>query len=148
MATRRQPPDSLSFLGRAGGFREIPRGSTPIDTQINIRDAGYLNDLKYIGDHLYCCGGQRQVHRLDATGWSRVDAGAFVPLGAGDHISFEGIDGFSETDIYAVGWPGDIWHFDGRLWTQLSSPTDYPLFCVLCSKSGDVYIGGSNGALI
>jgi hypothetical protein len=144
---RGQQPASMCFLGRKGVFREIPLGGTSIDTQIDIRGAGYLNDLKYIGAHLYCCGGQRQVHRLDAAGWSRADAGAFVPLGTGRHVSFEAIDGFSETDIYAVGWPRDIWHFDGTAWTQLDSPTGYPLFCVLCSKSGDVYVGGSNGVL-
>jgi hypothetical protein len=112
-----------------------------------VKNAGYLEDLKLIGKRLYACGGQRQVHRLDASGWKRIDKGAFVPLGDGDHCSFHGIDGFSETDIYAVGWPHDIWHFNGRTWRQLESPTEYPLFAVHCSESGAVYVAGSNGVL-
>jgi hypothetical protein len=141
------PRGPLCLLGRQGLYQETESGSPPSQAQISTEGAGYLLYLKYVGKHLYACGGQRQVHRQVGQKWQRRDQGVFVPISDEAYCSFEAIDGFSEQDIYAVGWPSDIWHFDGTDWRQLDCPTNYPLSSVLCSRTGDVYIGGSNGLL-
>lgn len=139
---------SFCLLGREGLYRETVTGHSPVDTHIDISKAGYLMDLRYIGKHLYACGVQNQVHCQTSKKWKKVDQGAFSPFkDIEDSTSFESIDGFSEKDIYAVTDGGEIWHWDGRHWKSVESPTTYPLYCVLCSSSGDVFLGGSNGLL-
>ena len=142
----KNPRGTICLLGRKGFYRETISGSPPADAQLDTED-GYLMDLRYIGEHLYACGVQNQVHRQVGKRWQRMDLGTFAPLGDEVDRSFESIDGFAEDDIYAVGMSGAIWHWDGKRWAQLDSPTNYPLFCVLCSSTGDVYLGGSKGLI-
>jgi hypothetical protein len=138
---------TIGLLGRAGLYREISTGKPAVDTRIDIRRAGFLMDLRYIGTHLYACGFQNQVHVQEGNRWTRSDDGAFAPVGDQVDRSFDCIDGFAEDDIYAAGQGGSIWHWDGVRWSQLESPTNYPFFCLLCSGDGNVYVGGSNGQL-
>jgi len=63
-------------------------------------------------------------------------------------VGFEAIDGFSEHDMYAVGWDGEIWHFGGGLWRRLASPVNSVLVDVCCAGSGVVYCCGRNGLLV
>lgn len=136
---------TLCMLGRRGHYREIASGTPPVDVRIDTKRSGYLLDLRFIGSHLYACGTQNQVHRQVGQQWVSVDQGTFSPLADQVDRAFESIDGTSENDIYAVGKAGAIWHWDGKQWSQLDSPTNFPLFCVLCSSNGNVYVGGSNG---
>ncbi len=145
--TRANARGTLCLLGRAGLYREIVSGREPTDSRIDITDAGYLMDLRFIGSHLYACGGQNQVHRQEKAQWRKTDQGIFKPIGDTLDRSLEAIDGFSEEDIYAVGSGGSIWHWDGKRWTGLDSPTNYPFYCVKCASGGDVYVGGSAGLL-
>ncbi len=58
---------------------------------------------------------------------------------------FSDFDMFSETDIYAAGGKGDVWHFDGKVWRQISLPTNAWLQTVCCGGDGMVYISGYEG---
>lgn len=58
---------------------------------------------------------------------------------------FEDFDGWSESDTYAVGGYGDVWHFDGKGRRQIPFPTDKPLKSVCCGGDGQVYISGYEG---
>ena len=153
-ATKKPPPPggkprpTVCIMGRRGLYREVVSGTPPVDTRVSIRDAGYLMDLRYIGTHLYACGGQNQVHKQIGKQWRRMDQGIFKPIGEEVDRSLESIDGFSDDDIYAVGSRGSIFHWDGGGWTQVDSPTNYPLNCVLCASDGKVYAGGSGGILL
>ncbi|WP_348945531.1 hypothetical protein ABHF33_02765 [Chitinibacter sp. FCG-7] len=62
-------------------------------------------------------------------------------------MMFEDIDGFSKTDIYAVGGKGDAWHFDGERWQQLPFPSNMQLEAVCCAGDGQVYIGAEQGTV-
>ncbi|QDQ27522.1 hypothetical protein FNU76_14795 [Chitinimonas arctica] len=55
--------------------------------------------------------------------------------------------GYSENDIYAIGGAGDVWHFDGKKWSQCSFPSNERLYNVCCGDDGKVYIGGNMGSL-
>lgn len=139
---------TLCQMGRMGNYRETISGKPPVETEVDIVDAGYLMDLRYIGRHLYACGIQNIIYRQVDRRWQRMDHGIFSPIGDEVDRTLESIDGFADDDIYAVGDGGAIWHWNGNCWTRLDSPTNMPLYCVLCSSSGDVYIGGSGGVLL
>lgn len=138
---------NLCFLGRRGFFREHPRGKQPIDTPLKSR-IGYFYALKEIGQQLYAAGTQNQLFRHDGQAWVDADQGLYSPLQEQVSATLNGIDGFNADDLYAVGMGGAIWHWDGRIWTQLDSPTNVTLNSVRCSASGDVFIGGAGGILL
>ncbi|HCR9749813.1 TPA: hypothetical protein OPR08_002017 [Citrobacter koseri] len=64
-----------------------------------------------------------------------------------DNQMFMDIDGFSENDMYAVGGPGRVWHYDGQTWSQVAFPTNMHLYAVCCGTDGEVYIGAQSGAV-
>jgi hypothetical protein len=60
---------------------------------------------------------------------------------------FSDLDAFSESDMYAVGGNGDVWHYDGKKWTQMGFPSNVELGTVTCAGDGQVYISGEGGSL-
>jgi hypothetical protein len=65
-----------------------------------------------------------------------------------ERVGFEAIDGYSDTEIYAVGWNGEIWEFDGTDWIGRDSPTNVILAAVCCAPNDVVYTAGLQGVLI
>ena len=59
-----------------------------------------------------------------------------------------GIDGTSDSDIYVVGTDGHIFHWDGKAWRGVKSPTKAHLERVRCVDRGEVYICGYEGAFL
>ncbi len=116
---------------------------------------GILRDLRAIGQHVYAVGMNRQCYRrhcgpdpLSDAVWRRHDTG-IINSGPPDPIvGFNSIDGFSDDDIYAVGWQGEIWHHDGRSWRQTHSGTNLKLERVVCGAGGVVYAVGQTGVII
>ncbi len=92
----------------------------------------------------YACGMTRQVYRRDVHGWARADAGARL----NDVVGFKAIAGVSESELYAVGFGGEIWSFDGAVWTQEDSPTSVKLECAVIGPDGDVYAAGGRGVVV
>jgi hypothetical protein len=116
---------------------------------------GVLRDLRLIGRHVYAAGTHRQVYRREASDdpaaigfWRRMDAGVVLPRPSDELRGFNSIDGFSEEDIYAVGWRGEIWHYDGSRWHAIESPTNLKLERVVCGGDGNVYAAGQVGVLL
>ncbi|MCI5130117.1 MAG: hypothetical protein D3904_01040 [Candidatus Electrothrix sp. EH2] len=105
-----------------------------------------MEDVAVIDGYAYACGMDRQLFK-------RVAKGKWMPMHAptptqDEVLGFMGMDGFSETEIYAAGWEGEIWHYNGEKWFQIDSPTSLDLHAVCCAGDGVVYLCGSNGTFI
>jgi len=147
-----KPQVSIVIVGAVGNVWEASNGMS--ESVIDKSDEGpasrgILRDVRCIGDHAYACGMKRQVYRREANGkWTRFDKGTLSPLESGEITGFNSIDGFSEDDIYAVGWGGEIWHCIKGKWQQEKSPTKLKLERVVCAADGYVYAVGQCGIII
>lgn len=125
----------------------IKKPSADIREEKKISDSTRpLCDLKFIGSHLHVVGMGRQVYkRIDSNKWFRVDEGTFV---APDQIDlsnytakgFNAIDGIVEDNMYAVGYAGEIWNYNGKIWVQLNSPVKQILNAVKVIDTGEFFI--------
>jgi hypothetical protein len=107
---------------------------------------GYLHQIRAIDDELFICGYRRQVYHRKGSRWELISADILDSRVKGPWNGFESIDGFSKDDLYAVGDEGEIWHFNGKTWTQCDSPTNQHLADVRCL--GDkVWICGDGGII-
>lgn len=104
--------------------------------------------IRGIGQSVHAGGVARQGYRMVASGaWESTTPGSMHKFD--DPTAFAGIDGFSETEVYAAGWEGEIWSFDGTDWTQQHSPTNLilndicvgPDRCVAVGLMGQVIVG-------
>ncbi len=114
---------------------------------------GTAHRIRKIGSHLYTAANSRVVHRRDAQGnWTFISHGAYGndldTFGGAIDGGFKDIDGFSETDIYAAGGKGHVWHYDGNTWKRIDIPTNADIYCLICASDGYVYIGGSRHLML
>lgn len=105
---------------------------------------GRLLRIRAINKTILICGMTGQLLARQRGSWRRIDGGL---LGTGG-LDFEDIDGNSLTDLYAVGVEGIIYHFDGKRWRDLKSPTNQSLSNVRCVSEDEVYICGNSGILM
>lgn len=126
-----------------GGAREVEskipggRGLGPL--------RGGARRVKQIDGWLYVAGGFRSLcRRVGRNDWAEV--GPLPPKGKGE-VGFNDFDAFSESDIYAAGGQGDVWHYDGKAWSQVAFPSNMWIESVCCGQDGFVYIGAQSGSV-
>jgi photosystem II stability/assembly factor-like uncharacterized protein len=109
-----------------------------------------LHEVRAIGASFYVVGMRRQVFRRNITGgaWQKIDEGVFVPDSSRTIAGFLSVDGFGESEIYAVGYSGEIWLYDGKKWRQIDSPTNARLESVRCIDDREVLICGESGLIL
>ncbi|WP_067065004.1 hypothetical protein [Roseateles chitosanitabidus] len=115
-------------------------------------DAGHwpgIQRLRSLGNQTYAVALARRLYKRTGVGrWDLVEG---IPMSSDEgelrSAGFRDLDGFSETDLYAVGGHGDVWHFDGREWRQMGFPTNEQLATVTCAGDGNVYITSEGGTL-
>jgi hypothetical protein len=111
-----------------------------------LPDAGKYDEvlrIRNIAGEIYICGMTGQVYHRGPGGWKHIDRGL---LGK-DGVDLEDIGGSGPDDLYAVGSPGVVYHFDGRRWKKLDFPSNRPVGGVKCVSKEEVYICGDNGNL-
>jgi hypothetical protein len=77
-----------------------------------------------------------------------MDSGIFATLDGRVDRAINAIDGFGPDDIYAVGFGGQILHWNGGVWQRLDAPTNIDLTAVLCTSTGEVVIGAGAGMVL
>lgn len=147
------PLEQGVIMGEGGQVMCNGSGDFHIE-QIGIADNspehyGPMRGIRLIGDQVYAVGMNRQAYRRDKKGaWTNIDNDIKTPPESDDVTGFEAVDGFNEKEIYAVGWDGEIWQFNGRKWSQKDSPTNFVLVDVCCAGDGNVYACGRLGTLL
>ncbi len=100
-------------------------------------------------DHaIYAAGmGRVVLRRISCDNWVELGP-SDDDVGEDEIVGFEDIDGFAANDFYAVGWQGEVWWCDGKVWKQLDAPVSGKLNAVTCGNDGLVYAVGDNGIMI
>jgi len=141
--------DRLLVLGVDGQVLRVGGGEYEQEIPIGTL-RGPLREIRAVpGGGVFAVGIARQVlQRLGPGRWSRIDE----PIRPeGDEVmstNFESVDGFDSSEIYTVGWEGEIWWYDGRDWHSIDSPTNLALYKVRCGGDGVVYACGQAGTLL
>jgi len=108
-----------------------------------------FREVRTIDGMAYACAMDRKVYRREgARNWTPLHADMPARPAPDFVFGFESIHGFGHDDLYAVGWHGEIWHFDGQAWEQEASPTNLLLTRVYCAPDGNVYACGLGGTLL
>ena len=144
LCVAKKPEEKLIAVGESGHvFTYV--GGTATDEVIEPSPVA-LTAVGVIEGFPYACGMNRQVYkRLDENKWVAMHA----PSPEHNTITgFQGIAGFSENEIYAVGWKGEIWNWNGSEWINCTSPSDVILTGICCADDGKVYICGQRGQII
>ncbi|MDP5240089.1 hypothetical protein Q9Q94_11140 [Uliginosibacterium sp. 31-16] len=141
-------PDRFFAIVGATGSAYTTNGEEPNEAKIKegsdyASEIGLLRGIRNIGGSLYACGMHGQIWKLGAgNNWS------FMTKSLPRKNGFESLDGFNENEIYAAGWEGEIWQFDGQRWIQHDSGTNVILVDIICAGDGQVYAVGRGGMLV
>lgn len=145
IAVARLPAPKLVVVGEDGDVNVYLGGGKSAAEKISP-DPVLIRHARTIEGYVYVCGMKRQVsRRADERRW--VDMSAPFP-DPSERVGFEAIDGYSSKEVYAVGWGGEIWQFDGAKWTDRLGPTSVILGAVCCAPDGVVYAAGQQGVMI
>ena len=148
------PEPTVLFMGRNGA---VIRASKTIDFVPEAVDGsdegpqtiGDLREVRAIGHSAYVCGMGRTVYRsTSGDKWARIDQGVRETGDMESDAGFNTLHGFSEQEIYAGGWNGELWLYDGNSWSALASPTHLALMRIVCAPDGKVYAGAQAGTLV
>lgn len=103
-----------------------------------------------IEGRIVVAGMLRQVYMREPGGrWIRMDDGMLADAATiEDAVGILAIEGRSLADIFAVGYGGEIWHFDGSAWQDQTSPTNVVLSDLAYAEDGRVYVVGQLGTLL
>lgn len=144
IAVAKNPAEKMVLVGEDGEICTYVGGV--FGDEKKLPKVSMIRSAKSIDGYVYACGMKRQVHkRTGENQW--IDISAPFP-GKKEKVGFESIDGFSEGEVYAVGWNGEIWHYDGSQWLNYDSLTNLILTAVCCASDDMVYIVGQQGVFI
>ena len=144
------PKEQCVSLGDDGHVNVIGSGEE-LDEQIAEPSDrhGDLREVRAIDGVPYVVGMDRQCFRRPKPGvWERFDQG--LTIGGPDLPGLESIHGFSASEIYAVGWNGELWERSARtkkLWKLIGQPTNLAFLRVLCAGDGVAYAAGQGGII-
>ena len=134
-------------IGPNGDYWEVEPSSAQESVGKITDFHGNLRTLSVIDETIFACGMGRVVLQREGKGkWKPI--GPKPTQDDADVIGFEDIDGYSRTEIYAVGWGGEIWWFDNGIWRRVDSPTSVNLTALCCAADESVYIVGHDGIML
>lgn len=141
------------FVGDNGECTTIDSNGVDHDeyvttSQRSPRNTGHVRAATRLGDEVIAVGMQRQVYRRDASGvWADMMQG-LPGSGAEGVAGFECVLAVSTSEIYAAGWRGELWRFDGRSWRLIENPTNKIVTGMCLDPSGSILACGQGGLLL
>ena len=141
LAVAKKPSERLVFIGEDGEVCTYVGGKT---TKEAIKPAPkMIRHARTVDGHVFACGMARQVYkRVGERKWENISAPKPEP---GEEVGFEAIDGYSEKELYAAGWNGEIWEMKDGKWIKHQSQGKAILTAVCCAGDGFVYAAGQGG---
>jgi hypothetical protein len=119
--------------------------STTTEERITPAPAA-LRGVTTIDGKALAFGMRRQAYlRTDEGVWSAMHG---PELSGGEAAGFEAACGPHTSEIYAVGWRGQIWQYDGSKWIPRDSPTNVILTGCTLHDDDSIYICGQDGTII
>jgi hypothetical protein len=145
-----KPPGGLRVvvaLGSGGQYHELePANASEHVGRFVVRAPTRV--VEAVGDQVFAAGmGRSVLVRRDRGVWDEFGPGTTADE-QGRVIGFEGLDGRSGDDLYAVGWAGEIWRWHEARWRRVDSPTNQNLNAVVCTAEGTVYAVGDGGVMV
>jgi hypothetical protein len=144
------PEERWIFMMDDGFVYVVGKGDDNPEAPVTNKKNTYFTNLKTISRmHAYAIGTCQKVFRRDSPNqWTKLDNG-FSKSVSQESIGFLDIDGFHQHEIYACGRSGNLWIFDGVIWSKIDLPTNVDLRKICCSPNGLVYVmAGYNSFLI
>lgn len=143
VAVAKLPEERLVFVGESGEVCVYSGGKAERE-EIKPRPR-LIRRAREIGGIVYACGMLRQVFmRKDKDNWNDISA---KKPAREEKVGFEDICGFGEKEIYAVGWGGEVWEFDGKSWKGRGCLTNMILASATCAED-EVYVVGQQGVIL
>jgi len=134
------PEERWVFMMDDGQVFVAGGGDSGQETISADKGAFFRNVRAVNNGYAYAVGPSRRVFRREAKNkWTKLDQGLPAEAHGGD-LGFEDIDGFSDSEVYACGGHGDLWTFDGTMWSQIDLPTNAALERICCGGDGLVYV--------
>jgi hypothetical protein len=147
-----EPEERWVFVADDGEVYVVGGGADDFEQRVSQQRNAYFSNVRGVAaGRAIAVGPRRKVFvRRGPGSWERLDAGLF-PQGEQTDLEtagFSDVDGFSDGDLYACGGRGDLWHFNGAVWTRADIPTNADLRRICCASDGQVYvIAGSRQVL-
>lgn len=119
---------------------------------------GVVRDVIDVAGKVYVIQGSRGIcKRTGVNGWESLctDLPVSNRWEERDEQGFNCAAGTGPDNLYAGGDNGDLWHFDGRTWTEQKLPIDlgrglhggFNITAMCCVEAGSVYVACRNGDL-
>lgn len=139
-----KPSERWVFVADDGQVYVVGHGDNDWEQPVSSEANMFFSNVKAVRrGHAIAVGPKRHVYmRTSKNNWTHLDGGLY-PQGASTDLEYAGfsdIDGFSEKDMYACGGHGDLWHYNGHMWSQVDIPTNTVLENICCTEGGLVYI--------
>ncbi len=135
-------------IGPHGQFwQAIPGANTEFIGKIS-KDSFLSRRLRVVDGTVFAVGMARKMFRRERDGsWTPVGPKAALPEGKA--AGFNDLAGLSQKEVYAVGWHGEIWRWNGaNTWRQIDSPLSSHLSAACCKPDGTVIAVGYDGAMV
>ena len=139
-----KPDERMVAIGEDGQVLTYVGGAVSEET---IKEAPVaLRGVGVVDGFAWACGMKRQTYQRVGEGdWRSLHA---PPPSEGENAGFEDIAGYSSNEMYAVGWNGEVWEWNGNSWVHRATPTNAILTSVCCGHDGNVYVCGQRGTLL
>lgn len=147
MGTLGDPPDRFVLLGEEGNVCLLGGGRQ--DEERVDREVGLpLTGFGTVAEQVYAIGMGRQVYLREQPDRWIARHGNMLSTQPPDVVGLQTIVGSRVDNVFAAGWGGEIWHFDGNKWTQEDSPTNHILGAGISASDGSIVFCGRNGTVV
>jgi hypothetical protein len=137
------------YVAQSAPYEELVDGSAEGPLQ-----RGALISSSLVGSHIYAVGMGRQVYRrtLDTATlhgtWSLISRDILAEPTDLRSVALAAIAGFSGNELYAGGWNGELFSFDGTVWREVALPTNLDLHALACEPTGRIVGVGQHGLIL